>query len=97
MRKIHVFADLIFKENHLEEIKPLLMKMVADTKKEDGCVSYELVEDFKNKGIFFTIEVWESQADLDKHLNSEGIKKMMETAKPFSSSEPASYQCEKWS
>lgn len=95
MSNIHVVADLRFKENHLEEVIPLLTKMVNDTQKEKGCISYELVQDFNDKTIFYTLEVWESKADLETHLNSEGIKKMMETASPFFIAKPDIHQCYK--
>lgn len=97
MSEIHVVADLRFKDNSLAEVIPLLNGMVEDTRKEEGCLQYDLVQDSKDKGIFFTIEVWESQQDIDRHLNSEGIKSMMEKAKPFFTAEPAIHQCLKLS
>lgn len=97
MSKIHVIADLRFKENSLAEVIPILNGMVDDARKEEGCVSYDLVQDSKNKGIFFTIEVWESQQDIDRHLNSEGIKSIMEKAKSYFAAEPGIHQCQKLS
>lgn len=95
MSKVHVVADLRFKQDHLEEVLPLLMKLVKDTNEEKGCISYELVQDSKDKGIFYTLEVWESQADLDVHLNSEETKGVLEKAADFFSQEPAIHACEK--
>ncbi|MBC7557072.1 MAG: antibiotic biosynthesis monooxygenase [Chryseobacterium sp.] len=97
MSEIHVVADLRFKENSVADVIPLLNGMVENTRKEEGCVSYDLVQDSKNIGIFFTLEVWESQDDIDRHLHSEGIKTMMEKAKPFFVAEPAIHQCQKLS
>ena len=97
MSKIHVVADLRFRDNYLEEVLQLLNKMVNDTRQEEGCVSYELVQDLKDKGRFFTIEVWENQQDIDRHLDSAGIKSMMEKAQPFFAAEPAIHQCLKLS
>lgn len=97
MSKIHVVANLRFKENHLEEVLPLLTKMTNGAKREKGCISYELVQDLKNKGQFFTLEVWENQADLDTHLNSDSVKSMLATAKSFFQAEPDIHQCEKLS
>jgi quinol monooxygenase YgiN len=95
MSNIHVVADLRFKEIHLEEIMPLLKKLVLDTRKEIGCLSYELLQDFNDKTIFYTIELWESQADLEAHLNSDNVKKLLETVGPFFLTKPGIHQCQK--
>ncbi|SFI07462.1 putative quinol monooxygenase [Halpernia frigidisoli] len=97
MSTIHVVADLRFKEENLEEVISLLKKMVIDTKKEKGCLNYELVQDFNDKKVFYTIEEWESQEDLSVHLNSDGVKNLMSTAAPFFLQEPEIHQCSKLS
>ena len=50
---IHVVALMKFKENHLFDAIELLKKLVSETRKEEGCLQYDLIEDKENKGHFF--------------------------------------------
>jgi len=68
----------------IETFKSLLRPVVAKTKREKGCLQYNLYQDKTNECIFSIFEAWESQADLDAHasaahlasLKSEAFKKV---------------------
>ena len=47
---LHIVALFRFKENHLFDAIELLKKLVIETRKEEGCLQYDLVEDRENKG-----------------------------------------------
>lgn len=49
------------------------------SRKEAGCLKYELFEDKYYKGSFFTYEEWESEAALEAHL--AGAKDTLNKAK----------------
>lgn len=53
-----------------EELKKVCMGLIEPTRKEKGCISYELYQDSSNPGIFTFIEEWESKELLDVHLKS---------------------------
>lgn len=42
--------------------------MMAETVKEDGCVSYNFSADLNDDGLFHLFEEWESQEHLDAHF-----------------------------
>jgi len=52
------------------ELKKVCLGLIEPTRKESGCISYELYEDKTNPGRFTFIEEWESQEHLDVHLKT---------------------------
>jgi quinol monooxygenase YgiN len=52
------------------ELKKVCLGLIEPTRKESGCISYELYEDTTNPGKFTFIEEWESQEHLDIHLKT---------------------------
>ena len=61
-----VTVKLEFKENVLKSIKTV----VDATRKEPGCVFYDVFEDVSNPTKFVFIETWKSQAAIDSHVKS---------------------------
>jgi quinol monooxygenase YgiN len=53
-----------------EELKSVCLGLIEPTRKESGCISYELYQDTTNPGRFTFIEEWESQNHLDIHLKT---------------------------
>ena len=58
---LYIVALFRFKENHLFDAIELMKKLVVETRKEEGCLQYDLIEDRENKGTFFLIELWETE------------------------------------
>jgi len=55
---------------HEESLADQLLALVAPTRKETGCLVYELHRDWQNPGKFMFYERFASQAALDEHLAS---------------------------
>ena len=53
-----------------ERLKSICLGLIEPTRKEDGCISYELYQDTSNPGKFTFIENWQSQEHLDVHLQT---------------------------
>lgn len=77
---IHVVALMKFKENHLFDAIELLKKLVSETRKEEGCMQYDLMEDKDNKGQFFIVELWENEEYLHKHSRQEHLLEFRKNA-----------------
>ena len=67
---LHVVAIVETSADKSEELKSVCLGLVEPTRKEKGCISYELYQDTKNPGKFTFIENWESQEHLDVHLKT---------------------------
>lgn len=73
MKNLYIVALFHFKENDLMDALELLKKLVLETRKEDGCIQYDLVEDHENKGIFFITEIWESVEHHFQHNRTDHL------------------------
>jgi quinol monooxygenase YgiN len=60
----------------VEEVRALLSALVEPTRKEPGCLVYELLQNVKDPADFTFLEEWESDSAFDTHTNSDHIKAM---------------------
>jgi quinol monooxygenase YgiN len=76
--KISVIAQIRAKSGHEDEVRTMMSALPGPSRKEDGCLRYDVLEDKHYPGSFFTYEEWESEAALEKHLqvNKEGLNKV---------------------
>lgn len=73
MKNLYIVALFHIKENYLMDAIELLKKLVFETRKEDGCLQYDLIEDIDHKGIFFLVELWETQEHHYQHTGTEHL------------------------
>lgn len=79
---LHIVVLFRIKENHLMEAVELFQKLVYATRKESGCIQYDLIEDSVNKGTFFLIELWESK---EHHHIHDSVEHLVDFRKNISS------------
>ncbi len=70
MEQLTITARILAKADAREEVKREAIKLVEPTRKEEGCVYYNLFNDIDNPNLFIFQECWESLALLEKHLQS---------------------------
>jgi quinol monooxygenase YgiN len=80
---IKVVAKNILQDGTKDQALALLEEMVTATRKEDGCITYELYESDGNPNIITFIEEWESLAKLTAHINSEHFKRIIPAVGKF--------------
>lgn len=73
MSEVRVIARSVARKGKEEQLRVLLQGMLAPTRAEQGCKSYELYES-DSRGRFYFDETWESQATLDKHIATPHFK-----------------------
>ena len=71
---IKVVAKVTLKPEHIDTFKNLVAEIVAETRREDGCIAYQLYNDVNATHVFAFIEEWESDAHLKAHMNSAHFK-----------------------
>lgn len=74
---VKVVAKKFVSEDKIEEVVKLYEELVEATRKEEGCIKYELYQDEKDSRILAVIEEWESRDALNKHMNSEHFMKLV--------------------
>lgn len=67
---IKVIAKITLKPEHVEMFKTLVPELVSQTRKESGCIAYQLYNDTNQTNVFSFIEEWESDTHLKAHLAS---------------------------
>ncbi|WP_292008705.1 putative quinol monooxygenase [Chryseobacterium sp.] len=70
---LHIVALFKFNENYLMDAVELFQTLVRETRKEEGCLQYDLIEDKDNKGTFFLIESWESVELHNNHIGQDHV------------------------
>ena len=73
---IKVVAKNFAKEENVGKIIELCEELVRETRKEEGCYSYSLYMDSKDKTILTFIEEWEDKDALKRHLKTEHFTKI---------------------
>ena len=67
---IVVIAQLRARTGQEKELEGVLRGMIAPTRKEEGCLQYELNNSLSDPAVFVFYERWRNQADLDAHLRT---------------------------
>ena len=71
---IHVVAVITAKPGSEDVVREAMEGLVAPTREESGCLSYDLSESTAAAGTFITVEEWSDAADLDAHMQTPHIQ-----------------------
>ena len=78
---IKVVAHVTALSGHEEQVKRILLGLLAPTRAEPGCRFYDLHVG-ADPQVFTFIEAWETDDDLDMHLASEHITEALIAVRP---------------
>lgn len=70
---IRVIARVVANPDSVDQVRSILTNLVEPTRKESGCLSYELLENRTNQTDFTFVEEWASDAAIDAHLTTNRI------------------------
>lgn len=74
---LKVIAEDFIRPDAVHIVAPLYRELVALTRQEPLCLSYELFIDRKDPGHFVFIEAWPDRAALDAHCASEHFRRLV--------------------
>ena len=74
MSNITVVAKIVAKRDSVEAVKAELLKLIPPTRKENGCIMYNLHQDIINPALFIFYETWENAASIEEHINTDHYK-----------------------
>lgn len=78
MAEVRVIARFVARKGKETQLRALLQGMLAPTRAERGCKSYELYES-DSSGRYYLCEEWESRAALDQHKGTPHFKHLTQT------------------
>jgi quinol monooxygenase YgiN len=50
--------------------------LISETRKEDGCISYNLLADTEDENVLVMLEQWKDLNSLNKHMETEHFKQL---------------------
>jgi quinol monooxygenase YgiN len=68
MANLNVAATMVAKKGKEKELEAQLRGLVGPSRKDQGCLSYDLHQSLDDPAVFFFYETWESKAALDQHM-----------------------------
>ncbi|KLU01129.1 hypothetical protein RISK_006698 [Rhodopirellula islandica] len=74
MAHLTIVAHITAKEDQVDFVKSELLKLIAPTLKEDGCVNYDLHQDNENPAHFMFYENWETRELWQQHTAGQPLK-----------------------
>ena len=75
-----VIAYITAKAGHEDQVREALLDLVAQTRKETGCVNYDLHQSPKDPCEFAIYENWTSASDLELHAKSAHLQSFAKIA-----------------
>lgn len=74
MSNVTVVAKFVVRQESVVAAKTELLKLIVPTRKESGCIEYNLHQDNDDPAVFIFHETWASAAHLTKHMDSANFK-----------------------
>ena len=71
---LRVVARIVAKPDKVEEVRELLSGLIEPTRREEGCVAYELLQNRSDPTDFTFVEEWASDAAFDAHFTTLHIQ-----------------------
>jgi quinol monooxygenase YgiN len=74
MANVTIVAKVTAKSGQIEAVRTELLKMIAPTRQEEGCIEYRLHQDNYDPAVFLFYENWQNAACVEQHMNSLHFK-----------------------
>ncbi len=75
--KLTIVAKILAKEEKRELVKAELLKLIENTRAEEGCINYDLHQDNQNKNLFLFHENWTNRDLWQKHMGNTHLQDYM--------------------
>jgi len=80
-KQLTIVARIEANGDNVELVKAELLKLVAPTLEEAGCIQYDLHQDNENPALFLFYENWESRELWQEHMNNTHLAEYMKATK----------------
>ncbi len=85
---LRVVARIKARSDKVNAVRELLSGLIAPTRKEFGCVTYQLLQNRNDPTDFTFVEEWQSDSEFDAHLSSDHIIKALPKLVPITAEPP---------
>ena len=85
---LRVIARVKARPGKVDELLSVLSSLVEPTRKEPGCISYNLFQNNQDPTDFALIEEWKNNAALESHLATKHFKEVLVKLPSLVAAEP---------
>ena len=85
---VHVVARWLAKSGKEEELKDVLLGLIAPSRREIGCYKYDLLRNPEDPRDFCFVERWEDDKALAQHAASDHLAAARAKAEPLAEGAP---------
>lgn len=94
-KELIVIARIQAKKDKIQDVGRKLQGLVAPTRKEAGCLQYDLHQSSDDASIFYFYEKWSGEEALAAHLKTAHVQDMIREASALLAQEPEIQRVEK--
>jgi quinol monooxygenase YgiN len=76
-KSLTVIAQIKAKPGKESQVRQELLSLVAPSRKDDGCLNYDLHQGLEDPALFLFHENWASGAHLDRHLQKPELRAVL--------------------
>ena len=80
---IRIIARFIARPDAIDALRAECLAMLEPTRKETGCIRYELLTNTANPAEFTFVEEWADQAAIDAHMATPHLKAVVTNTQPL--------------
>lgn len=85
---IRVVAQVVARTEKISEVQTILQEIIAPTRQETGCLSYQLLHHRSNPAVFLFIEEWADEQAIDTHFGTAHIQQALAKVMPMLAQAP---------
>jgi quinol monooxygenase YgiN len=85
---VHILARITVRPDAAEAAAKLLQTLAAASRKESGCIKYELYQQSDFPHVFQTVEQWQDKNAADAHLKTAHVGAAITAAGPLFTAVP---------
>lgn len=81
-------ASFFIKEDQRENFLSDTKELISETRKEEGCLAYNLYESLEERNAFIMVELWKDQAAINNHNQSSLLQTFISKVADYSIKAP---------
>jgi quinol monooxygenase YgiN len=86
--KVRVVLRLTAQADKAEQLKAVLLELAAQSRKENGCTGYEVLQNPSDAADFMAYEAWTDEASLEAHMTTPHVGMAFAEGIPLLASPP---------
>ena len=89
MKSLTVIAQFKARPGTESEVRRELLSLVEPSRKDEGCLNYDLHQGLDNPALFLFHENWTNRAALDRHLQKPDLQALLARVGKFAAEAPS--------